>query len=197
MGLVLASESASRLNLLKSAGLDVAAQPSVINEQSIKDKMLAKNATTAEIAQYLAEQKALKVSALRKHDIIIGADQILQCGGRLFDKAENIKEAETNLKKLRGKEHKLVTAVVLARNEAIIWSYVAVPTLTMRKFSDQFLYSYIDNAGSALTRSVGAYYLEERGVQLFSKIDGDYHAILGLPLVPLLNKLRELKLIDD
>jgi septum formation protein len=197
MGLVLASESASRLNLLKSAGLDVAAQPSVINEQSIKDKMLAKNATTAEIAQYLAEQKALKVSALRKHDIIIGADQILQCGGQLFDKAENIKEAETNLKKLRGKEHKLVTAVVLARNEAIIWSYVAVPTLTMRKFSDQFLYSYIDNAGSALTRSVGAYYLEERGVQLFSKIDGDYHAILGLPLVPLLNKLRELKLIDD
>lgn len=197
MGLVLASESASRLNLLKSAGLDVAVQPSAINEQSIKDKMLAKNATTAEIAQYLAEQKALKVSALRKHDIIIGADQILQCGGQLFDKAENIKEAETNLKKLRGKEHKLVTAVVLARNEAVIWSYVAVPTLTMRKFSDQFLNSYIDNAGFALTRSVGAYYLEERGVQLFSKIDGDYHAILGLPLVPRLNKLRELKLIDD
>lgn len=197
MKLVLASESTSRLNLLKSSGLDVGVQPSEINEKSIKNKMLAENASTVEIAQYLAQQKALKVSALRKQDIIIGADQILECDGKLFDKAKNIKEARANLRIFKGKEHKLITALVLAQNETIIWSYVTVPILTMRKFSDQFLNRYINSAGPALTRSVGAYYLEESGVQLFSKIDGDYHAILGLPLIPLLNKLRELKLIDD
>lgn len=197
MALILASKSASRLNLLESSGLEVSVIPSEIKEGKIKETMLEDKATLKEIAMALAQRKALKVSEIRYNDIIIGADQILECDGKLFDKAKNKAEALEHLKFFRGKQHKLITAVVLAQNGAIIWSYNTVPTLNMRNISDPFLDEYIEKAGNALTKSVGAYYLEGIGAQLFSRIEGDYHAILGLPLIPLLEKLRELKVVNE
>ena len=197
MALILASKSASRLNLLKSAGLNITVRPSDIDENKIKEKMITENAAFEEIALTLARKKALKISSISKNDTVIGSDQILECDGKLFDKARDTSEAMEHLKFFRAKDHKLITAVVLVQNETIVWSNVTVPTLHMRNFSDRFLNEYISKAGSALTKSVGAYFLEDVGAQLFSRIEGDYHAILGLPLIPLFNKLRELKLIDD
>ncbi len=197
MTLVLASKSTSRQKLLSAAGLDFKARPSQLDEAAIKSEMLAKNSSHQEIAEELATKKAMLVAADHPDATIIGADQILECDGRLFDKAKTAEEAKEHLKFFRGKPHSLITSVVIVRSGKAIWSYTSTPKLTMRDFSNEFLQDYLDNAGSALTSSVGAYFLEDIGIKLFSKIDGDYHAILGLPMIPLLEKLRELNLIDD
>ena len=189
--LILASASKSRANLLRAAGVAVEIIPAHTDEDSIKVSLKAEDATAAQCAETLAELKAIQVSQRHDHALVIGADQMLECDGAWFDKPTDMAGARDHLVAMRGKTHALPTAVAVALNGARIWHHVAVPRLTMRPFSDTFIDGYLELAGPAVLTSVGAYQLEGPGAQLFSRIDGDFFTILGLPLLELLAFLRE------
>lgn len=188
--IVLASASTSRANLLTAAAVPFVADPSAIDEDAIKGQFSGFDDGAGRAALRLAEAKAEAVSERRPGLLVIGADQLLECDGVWFDKPASIDAARSHLRALRGRTHCLYTAVAVAVDGRTLWNHLAVPTLTMRSFSDAFLETYLDAGGSALLSSVGAYRLEAGGVQLFTEIDGDYFSILGLPLLPLLAFLR-------
>lgn len=187
--LILASQSRIRRQLLESAGLSCESRPAAIDEASIKASAQAEAIPPGEAALWLAELKAERIRA--PGAMVIGADQLLSCEGRWFDKASDLRQAREQLLFLRGKSHLLHTAVSVMKNGQVIWHHIATPKLTMRAFSEQFLDEYIAAEGEELLHSVGAYRLEGPGVQLFSKIEGDHNAILGLPLLELLEFLRQ------
>lgn len=187
--LILASKSASRQAVLAGAGAPFEAVGSGVDEDAAKAGLLAQGATPRQVAEALAGQKALAVSRLRP-ELVIGADQTLELDGRLYDKAETVEDARARLTALRGKPHILHSAVAAARDGAIVWRETESATLTMRDFSDRFLEDYLEAEGKAALGSVGCYRLEGPGVQLFSRIEGDYFTILGLPLAGLLDLLR-------
>ena len=189
--LILASASKSRATLLRAAGVAVEIIPAHTDEDSVKASLKAEDATAAQCAETLAELKAVQVSQRHDNALVIGADQMLECDGAWFDKPTDMAGARDHLVNLRGKTHALPTAVAVALNGARIWHHVAVPRLTMRPFSDAFIDGYLALAGPAVLTSVGAYQLEGPGAQLFSRIDGDFFTILGLPLLELLAFLRE------
>jgi septum formation protein len=188
--IVLASKSAARRAVLDGAGVPYEAVDSRYDEDTAKASLLAEGATPKDVAEALAEAKALKISRGRP-GLIIGADQTLDLDGQLYDKADSVEAARARLMTLRGKAHRLHSAVVVAKDGAPIWREVVTATLTMRPFSDAFLDEYLASEGDAALGSVGCYRLEGPGAQLFSRIDGDYFAILGLPLLGLLSLLRE------
>ncbi len=189
--LVLASASASRAGMLQQAGVPFEIHPAHVDEEALKQSMLAERADGRAVADALAELKALRVSLSHPAALVLGADQVLMCGGQLFSKAETMDAAAAQLRGLRGKSHQLVTAAVLAKGGAAIWRHVDISTLWMRDLSDAFVESYLATEGGALLGSVGCYRLEATGAQLFERIEGDYFSILGLPLVPLLTALRQ------
>lgn len=188
--IILASKSAARTAVLKGAGVPFETAVSGVDEEAVKTAMLGQGRTPREVADALAEFKAVKISRGRP-GFVIGADQTLEFEGGLYDKAETVEAARERLKLLRGKPHKLHSAVVVARDGQPIWREVATCTLTMRDFSDDFLEAYLIAEGEEALGSVGCYRLESHGSQLFSKIEGDYFAILGLPLLGLLDLLRK------
>ena len=189
--LILASASAGRAALLTGAGISFSIEPAHIDEAAIKAKFSSKGKSDAQaLAGYLSEEKARAVSARHKDAFVIGADQILSCAGRLFDKPANLAEARANLAFLRGRKHTLHSSVSVARAGEIVWRHTAHATLVMRAVTDRFLDEYLTQAGDKVLSSVGCYQLEGPGVQLFEEIDGDYFTILGLPLLPLLAFLR-------
>ncbi|MBV8653996.1 MAG: septum formation protein Maf [Alphaproteobacteria bacterium] len=188
--LVLASGSAIRAELLRRAGLDIAVETARVDEAEIKASFWAERREAAECAVALAEAKASRVARHHPGALVIGADQMLVCDGVWFDKPRDRDEARRHLAALRGCRHELVSAVCIVRDTVRLWHFVDRPALTMRPFSDRFLEAYLAAGGDALLGSVGAYQLEGQGIQLFSRIDGDYFAILGLPLLPLLEFLR-------
>jgi septum formation protein len=194
MRLVLASKSAARARILRDAGVAVEIRSAGVDEAPFKADALAKGADSRRVAEILAGAKAIAASkgAL---DLVIGADQTLEFEGRLFDKAENLDEARDDLKRLRGKAHQLHSAVALAQNGRLIWHEVQSVTLTMRAFSDDFLEAYLSRNAEAALSCVGGYALEGEGVQLFAAMDGDYFAVLGLPILPLLTELRRLEAV--
>ena len=188
--LVLASKSASRAAVLHGAGLVFEQITAGVDEESIKASLRVEGASCAKQADILAETKALKVS-ISLPGVILGADQMLDLEGEAFDKPASREEAREHLRKLRGKTHVLQTAVVACVEGAPVWRHLAQPKLRMRNFSDAFLESYLDKALPDILSSVGAYQLEGRGSQLFERIEGDYFSILGMPLLPLLQWLRD------
>ena len=190
--LTLASGSAVRASLLRGAGLDFQIIVPQVDESLIKQEYHAQHAqkNVEELALILAQAKA---HAVRVDGFVIGADQLLQCDGRLFDKPRTLDEARHNLQIFRGRKHQLIGGVVLAQSGKIIWEHVAQVDLTMRDFSDAFLDAYLAEVGDKILASVGGYQLEGAGVHLFEHIGrdaGDYFSILGLPLLPLLQALR-------
>jgi septum formation protein len=189
--LVLASQSAVRRQVLTNAGLCFEVEAADVDETAIKQKLTATGAEAGEIAAALAAEKARTISGRRSGDLVIGADQILACGADLFDKPEGIAGARQHLQRLRGQTHQLHSAVCLARAGEVLWQHLEVPRLTMRDFSDAELEAYLAHSGDGILSSVGAYRLEDIGVQLFADIAGDYFSILGLPLLPLLAVLRQ------
>ena len=188
--LVLASASAVRSRILENAGLAFEVDPAGIDESGIKTERRAAAASAAEVAKTLAEAKALAVSRRRPEAWVIGADQILAFQGAFLDKPRDMAEAASRLRRFRGRSHDLVSAVCVAFGGRSRWLYSEAATLYVRDFSDAFLDSHVADVGENVLASVGAYRLEGPGAQLFSRIDGDYFTVLGLPLLPLLGFLR-------
>jgi len=187
---VLASASATRRQLLAEAGLCVIVDGAAIDEEEIKAAFRAEGAAASVCAEALAEAKAMRVSSRRPGMLVIGADQILDCDGDWFDKPRDPGAARTQLMALRGRRHGLLTAAAVAKNGALIWHASDRASLTMRRFSDAFLETYLEASGEDILSSVGAYRLEGLGAQLFERVEGDFFTILGLPLLPLLDFLR-------
>ena len=190
MTIILASKSAARRAVLDGAGVPYEATVAGVDEEAAKASLLAEGHGPRDIADALAELKALRVSRA-KGGFIIGADQTLDLDGVLYDKAETLEAARERLTLLRGKSHKLHSAVVVAKDGGAIWRELVTCTLTMRNFSDAFMDDYLATEGPHALGSVGCYRLEGPGAQLFSKIEGDYFAILGLPLMGLLDLFRQ------
>lgn len=190
--LILASGSAVRAMLLRQAGLAFEIRDSLVDEDEVKKGFAASDnwADTDALALKLAGEKALAVSRTDPGALVIGADQILSCDGRRYDKPRDMAEARANLETFRGRTHILHSGVALAKDGAIVWGLGDRARLTMRGFTPEFLDWYLAALGEKVRSSVGCYQLEGPGIQLFERIEGDYFTILGLPLLPLLAALR-------
>ena len=189
--LVLASSSATRRGLMEAAGLRFSAEAAAVDEAAIKEAAQAEGLSATDAALLLADAKAMRIARRNPESLVIGADQLLVCKERWFDKPADPTAAREHLLALRDRAHELVTAVVCWRHGARIWQHVAVPRLVMRAFSESFLDDYLAVEAEGVTRSVGAYRLEGMGMHLFSRIDGEHAAILGLPMLALLGFLRD------
>ncbi|HEX9465160.1 MAG TPA: Maf family nucleotide pyrophosphatase [Alphaproteobacteria bacterium] len=190
--LVLASASPIRRTLLGNAGLAVTVDPAAIDEGQVKQDMRSHGAAVETVAIELAAGKAKAVAARHPDALIIGADQILDAGGgEWFDKPPDRAAAARQLAALAGRSHQLVSAVAVVESGQEVWRVADAVTLHMRPLTPEFIASYLDRAGSAALGSVGAYQLEGLGAQLFTRIEGDYFTVLGLPLLPLLAFLRQ------
>jgi septum formation protein len=189
--LILASRSEARQAMLRQAGLAFQALPANVDEGAVKASMRAEGATPAQAAAALALLKAQRISSRAGDALVIGADQILVCDERWFDKPADRADAEAQLRALRGRAHMLATAAVVARNGARLWGHVEQPRLVMRAFSDAALAAHLDAMGDAVTGTVGGYMLEGASIGLFAKVEGDWFSMLGMPLLPLLGFLRQ------
>ncbi len=191
--LILASQSSARKMLLANAGLEFEAVTADIDERGIQAASRLSN--PREIALLLAREKARAVSASHPGSYVIGADQTLALGMRLFNKPADPAQALAQLRDLAGKSHELNSAVAVARDGKIVFEDVSVARMTMRETTEAELSAYLAAAGDAVTTSVGAYQLEGLGIHLFERIEGDHFTILGLPLLPLLAFLRRERLV--
>jgi len=187
--LVLASKSAVRRAMLESAGIPVEVRPANLDERRAESD--AGPALPDAVAALLAREKAARVARLNPGRLVLGADQTLALGPQRFAKPVDRAGAREQLRALSGRTHKLHSAVVFAQDAAVLFEHVGVAQLTMRPLSDRLLELYLDTAGSAATESVGAYQIEGLGIQLCQRIDGDYFTVLGLPLLPTLDFLRQ------
>lgn len=188
--LLLASESATRRGLLERAGLPVETEPAGVDERALEGGF--GDVRPDDVARRLADAKALAVSARHPGRWVVGADQVLVCEGRRFDKATDRDDAHRTLARLAGRTHRLVSAATIARGGSVAASFAESADLTMRPLDDAAIARYLDAAGPAATRSVGAYEIEGIGIQLFARIEGEHSTILGLPMLPLLAALRRL-----
>ena len=186
---ILASGSASRRALLSGAGVEALSIKPNVDEDAAKAAMRADGMSVRDQAMQLAEMKAVKVSRANS-GLVIGGDQMLNLDGEAFDKPAHLDAAKDHLRKLSGKSHHLETAIVIAENGEPVWRHLARPKLSVRTLNNEFIDAYVEACGDALLSTVGAYQLEGRGAQLFTRIEGDYFSILGLPLLPLLDYLR-------
>lgn len=195
--MILASGSVARRALLEAAGLTFDIVPADIDEVAIREAILEKTAGVegSDIASVLAAEKARVVSVAHPDALVVGADQVLALGGKIFSKPGNVAEARAHLMMLRGRMHDLVSAVALARNGNVHWQTTATAEMTVREFSNEFLGAYLERVGDRVLSNVGCYEFEGLGVQLFERIEGDYFTILGIPLLPLLARLREEEMI--
>ncbi len=190
-GVILASASSGRRKLLEQAGVSFDVAVPNIDEQAVRNNLEAADTTTRNIALELAERKALRISETRTDALVIGADSTIECDGIRLDKAIDIVQARERLEYLSGRTHELVTAAAIARNSVTLWRHVSVARMTMRHLSDQYLDDYLARTGEKICRSVGCYEIEGPGIQLFERMEGDYFSIVGLPLLAVLQGLRE------
>lgn len=193
--LILASSSRSRRVMLESAGVSFTVAVPPIDESVLKSLLNDSGSDAYRVAEELAQAKALSLSAHNPGILVLGADQILICEGQTFNKAETAQEARETLLALCGKEHQLISAAVLARDNAILWRRVDTASLRMRDFSTAFLDEYLLAEIPEVLGSVGCYRIEGRGAQLFSEVRGDQFCIRGLPLIPVLSALRDFGVI--
>jgi septum formation protein len=194
--LVLASASPFRRMLLENAGIAFQAKAADIDERAIEGEVERQGSSPEEVALILAEAKARNVGQAFSDDIIIGSDQTMSLGTRVYHKPRDMNEARDHLLSLSGQVHQLNSGIVLTRGNDILWKYVSSAQMSVRVLRLEFIDAHLARVGKKALSSVGAYQLEGEGIQLFDKIDGDYFTILGLPMLPLLAKLRDLRVID-
>ena len=194
--LILASKSPFRAMLMKNAGMEFSSQAAQVDERALEAPLQDSGVTPEDVALILAEAKALDVSSSNKDALVIGSDQTLSLGDKVFHKPANMADARRHLLALSGQTHQLNSAVVLAINNTTVWRHVSVARLTMRKLTPAFIGRHLAKTGDVILSSVGAYQYEREGVHLFDQIDGDYFTIVGLPLIPLLAELRARGAID-
>ena len=194
--LILASKSPFRAMLLNHAGIAFSALAADIDEREIELPLQNSGASPADIAVELAKAKAIEVSQRLPQALVIGSDQTLSLGDRVFHKPESMAAARRHLQSLSGKTHQLNSAVALAVHGQMVWQHLSIARLTMRALSEGFIDRHLARVGERILSSVGAYQYEGEGVQLFEQIVGDYFTIVGLPLLPLLEQLRQRGQID-
>jgi len=189
--LVLASTSASRQAMLTAAGVPFEALAPMVDEAELKRALTAAGTDARGVADALAEAKAVKISRKLPGVLVLGSDSVVALDdGTMIDKAPDRETLTAQLRSLRGRTHRLISAAVVAENGTPVWRFVGVAKLTMCDFSDAFLDAYLDACGDVLLGSVGGYHIEGRGAQLFARVDGDQFTIRGLPLLAVLDYLR-------
>ncbi|RFB87286.1 septum formation protein Maf [Rhizobium leguminosarum bv. trifolii] len=194
--LILASSSPFRRMLMENAGLSFEAHAARIDERAVEAPLEKAGATPDAVALVLAKAKAEDVSSRFPDRLVIGSDQTMSLGDRVFHKPRDMADAANHLQALSGVTHRLNSAVAIVSNGAVVWEHLAHADLTMRPLTAEFIARHLARVGDRALSSVGAYQLEGEGIQLFEKIEGDYFTILGLPMLPLLKKLRDLGAID-
>ena len=187
--IILASGSEIRQTLLRNANIPFESVLPRVDEEMIKMSLQAEEAHPRDIADALAEAKARKVSQKNPGKLVIGCDQVLDFDGQVLSKPESPDEARAQLKAMRGKTHRLLSAAVIYKDAEPLWRHVGVVRLTMRDFSDAYLDDYVERNWDSIRWSVGAYKIEEEGIRLMARTEGDYFTILGLPMVELVNYL--------
>jgi septum formation protein len=192
---VLASGSPTRRAMLARAGVPVDADPPGVDEAEVTASLAHEGAAPDEVAEALAEMKARRIAQRHAKALVIGADQMLACDGAWFAKPDDRASARAHLEALSGRTHRLIVCAVAVKDDARLWHQTDTVDLTMRPLSRPFIDAYLDAVGDAALDSVGAYQLEGLGAQLFSRVQGDYFTVLGLPLLPLLGFLREHKVV--
>lgn len=193
--LILASQSKTRAELLRSANLYPELHPAHIDERDLENELIKNNSSPADTARELAVAKALNISASYPDHYVIGADQTLALGEQRFHKPSNIDEARKTLQQFSGNTHQLHSGVALAYASQLIWSHVETAHMSVRQLSQDFISAYLAQAGNTVLSSVGCYQYEGLGIHLFERIRGDQSTILGLPLLSLLAELRKQKLV--
>ncbi|RWO00989.1 Maf-like protein [Mesorhizobium sp.] len=194
--IMLASGSPFRKALLVHAGVAVEAVLAAVDERALEAPLQGSGISPEDVALVLAEAKAAEVSERKPGALVLGCDQTLSLGDEVFHKPADMEAARRHLLALSGRTHQLNSAVVLARDGAVLWRHVGVASLTMRKLDPAFIGRHLARVGAKALSSVGAYQIEGEGIQLFERVEGDYFTIVGLPLLPVLAKLREFGAID-
>ncbi|MEM7243247.1 MAG: Maf family protein [Pseudomonadota bacterium] len=194
ISVTLATASQARIDMFARAGFLIDAKPAAIDEATIKASLLSEGATPQDIADALAEMKASRIAA-KTNGFVIGADQILVCADKIYDKAPDMIAAKEKLMALQGKSHTLLSAAVIYEDGKPVWRKIGRAQLIMRPISEVEIDHYLAQEGAAILSSVGCYFLEGRGVTLFSRIQGDYFTVLGFPLLDVLGYLRDRSVI--
>ena len=194
--IMLASSSPFRKALLHNAGIRFEAESAQIDEREIENTLAKSVVSPEDLALILAQAKAEDVASRHPDALVIGSDQTLSLGDKVLHKPKNAEDARRRLLELSGRTHELNSAIVIVRGTEVVWRHVSVARMTMRDLDPGFIGRHLAEVGETALSSVGGYQLEGRGIQLFEKIEGDYFTIIGLPMLPLLARLRELGAID-
>jgi septum formation protein len=185
--IILASASGIRLKILKDFGFNVKVVPASIDEDEIKSSLLNEKFTPFEISRALAETKAKKISGKFVNDLVLGADQVLDYKGNIFNKPENMESAIDLMQRLNGNSHSLFSSICLSKNNAIIWMHTEKVVLKMKKLSDKFIKDYLEKIGLEIIKQYGVYQIEGLGKELFEEIQGDEYSVMGMPIKQLIN----------
>ena len=191
--IILASTSGVRLKILNDFGFNVKVEAANIDEDEIKNSLLAEKFSSFDISRILAETKAKKISSKIHDEIVLGADQVLDFGGNIFNKPETMELAMNLMQRLNGKEHSLFSSICLSKNGSTIWMHTEQVVLKMKQFSDNFIKDYLQKVGLEIIKKYGVYQIEGMGKDLFEEIKGDEYSVMGMPIKQLNNyyKLNE------